>query len=243
MVNAAGIQTPQISSIPMSHVRQVWDNRPLDCRCPHAPSRSQWRITSVLATLSIGDSTLGGEGQPTPRQFRFTQKAGAMEEMSTLKTTLAGSFAPWTSYFFQSFDLPHESCEEAAVRRNKLRAEELKPLILVADDEPLIRSTLVQILKLAGYDAVTAEGGNEAVDCAKNLLPDVFLADVSMPTLNGVEAAKFVRSISPATRIICFSGHAAASDLLDRAREQGYDFEFISKPIRPDALIKVLGKL
>jgi CheY-like chemotaxis protein len=166
-----------------------------------------------------------------------------MEQMLKLKLASATSLGPCLlMYSFQSFDIAHESCEEAAERRDKLQKEEQKPLVLIADDEPLIRSTLVQILKQQGYDAVAAEDGNEAVDCAKNLLPDIFLADVSMPHLNGIEAAKSVRSISPATRIICFSGHASASDLLSTAREQGYDFEFISKPIRPDALLKTLAE-
>jgi CheY-like chemotaxis protein len=166
-----------------------------------------------------------------------------MEQMLKLTMAPATSLGSYLlSYFFQSSDSPHESCEEAAARRNRLQKEERKRLILIADDEPLIRSTLVQILKREGYDAVAAEDGNEAVSCAENLLPDIFLADVSMPHLNGIEAAKLVRSISPATRIICFSGHASTSGLLARARGQGYDFEFISKPIRPDTLIKTLGE-
>jgi YesN/AraC family two-component response regulator len=40
------------------------------------------------------------------------------------------------------------------------------------------------------------DDGNEAVDCVKNLLPDIFLADVSMPRLNWIDATKVVKSTS-----------------------------------------------
>jgi CheY-like chemotaxis protein len=138
----------------------------------------------------------------------------------------------------QSGTWSHLAQDFSDLQRNKLQKEELKPLVLIADDEPLIRSTLVQILKQQGYDTVAADDSNEAVDCVKKLLPDIFLADVSMLRLNWIEAAKFVKSISPVARIISSTGHASASDLLATAQEQGYEFEFISKPIRPDALIE-----
>ena len=113
-----------------------------------------------------------------------------------------------------------------------MQKEELKPLVLNADDEPRIRATLVQILKQQGYETVAVNDGNVAVDCVKELLPDIFLGDVSMPCLNWIEAAKVAKSISLVSRILCFSGYASASDLLAPAQEQGSDFEFISQARR-----------
>lgn len=72
------------------------------------------------------------------------------------------------------------------------------------------------------------------------LSADIFLADVGMSGPNGIEAAKHIRSLCPKTRIICFSGHAATSNLLDVARKQGHEFEFLAEPIKPDVLVKAI---
>jgi DNA-binding NtrC family response regulator len=58
--------------------------------------------------------------------------------------------------------------------------------------------------------------------------------------MNGIEAAKQIREPFPTVRVICFSGHASASKLLAQARGQGHDFEFLAKPVKPDALIDTI---
>jgi CheY-like chemotaxis protein len=133
-----------------------------------------------------------------------------------------------------------EECDRLAQRRRHSHRGEEQPFILVADDEPLIRSTIVEILREEGYDVVGAKDGVEAVACTRRIAPDIFLADVAMPKLNGVEAAKQIKALSPSTRIICFSGHAATSELLEKARKEGYDFECLAKPIKPEALIRAI---
>jgi CheY-like chemotaxis protein len=135
---------------------------------------------------------------------------------------------------------PEESCEEVAARRQRLLQSKKQPLVLVADDELLIRSTIVEILRAEGYDAVGVQDGMAAVECAAKICPDVFLTDVSMPRMNGIDAAKHIRQSFPSTRVICFSGHAATSELLAQARQEGNEFEFLAKPIRPATLIQTI---
>ena len=134
-----------------------------------------------------------------------------------------------------------ETCTEAAERR-ELSRDEQRPLILVADDEALIRQTIVEILRAEGFDAVGVKDGMEAVECASRLKPSVFLADVYMPRLNGIEAAKVIKDLLPRTRIICFSGHASTSGLIQAEREQGNQFEFLAKPIQPELLVKTISR-
>ena len=131
-----------------------------------------------------------------------------------------------------------ETCDEVAERRRSSVGNQL--LILVADDEPLIRKTMVQILRQEGFDAVAVSDGEEAVECALKTQPDIFLADVAMPGMNGIDAAKRIKASLPKTRVICFSGHANAPNLLSQTRGEGYEFEFLSKPIKPQALIRAL---
>jgi CheY-like chemotaxis protein len=136
----------------------------------------------------------------------------------------------------------YETCEDVAERRRAGEKRELPPLILVADDESLIRRTVVAILRSEGYDAVAVMDGAAAIECASKTEPHVFLVDVIMPGMNGIDAAKKVREAFPSVRVICFSGHASSSELIREAQKQGYDFEFLTKPIRPQALIDAIRK-
>ena len=112
--------------------------------------------------------------------------------------------------------------------------------ILVVDDEPLIADTIVQILNRNGFIAQAAYGGSEAIETARNINPQLILSDVLMPHIDGVEAAITIQKFLPATRIVLFSGQAATVEILARARQRGYHFELLAKPLHPTQLIKHL---
>lgn len=117
------------------------------------------------------------------------------------------------------------------------------PLILVADDEPIVASTLVQILKEEGFEAISVSDGAAAVRWARQARPDVVICDVVMPTLNGVEAAKQIRAILPETHVILFSGQAAATGIVERAEVEGHRFQVLAKPIDPEVLLNTIVRL
>ena len=112
--------------------------------------------------------------------------------------------------------------------------------ILVVDDEILIADTIVQILNRNGFVAEAAYGGAEAIECARLTQPDLVLSDVLMPQIDGVEAAIQISQLCPDTRIVLFSGQAATLEILSRARDRGYNFELLAKPMHPTKLIKHL---
>jgi CheY-like chemotaxis protein len=112
--------------------------------------------------------------------------------------------------------------------------------ILVVDDEPLIADTIVQILNRNGFIANAAYGGREAIDAARLSSPELILSDVLMPHVDGVEAAITIQKFLPNTRIVLFSGQAATVEILARARQRGYQFELLAKPLHPTQLIKHL---
>ena len=112
--------------------------------------------------------------------------------------------------------------------------------MLVVDDEPVITETLLDILRHEGFRVAAANDGLEAVNKAAQLHPDIVLADVAMPRLNGVEAAKQILAATPQIRIVLFSGQAETADLLAQARAEGYEFEVLAKPVRPDQLLRTL---
>jgi two-component system nitrate/nitrite response regulator NarL len=94
--------------------------------------------------------------------------------------------------------------------------------VLIADDEPLFIDS-VQAL-LAGDDRVeivgTATNGQDAVDLAVALDPDVTLLDISMPMLDGIEATRRIRERLPDACVLVLTGSSISADV-ERARQAG----------------------
>src|ERR1700674_4142333 len=88
--------------------------------------------------------------------------------------------------------------------------DNVKPLrILIADDHDLLRRGVRALLQThAGWEICgEATTGREAVTKAEELKPDIVILDISMPDLNGVEAARRIRKASPNTEVLVLSMH------------------------------------
>jgi DNA-binding NarL/FixJ family response regulator len=86
----------------------------------------------------------------------------------------------------------------------------MKPLrILVADDHDLMRRGIKTLLQThAGWEICgEAQTGREAVSRTEELKPDIVVLDISMPDLNGIEAARRIRKASPDTEVLILSLH------------------------------------
>jgi len=114
---------------------------------------------------------------------------------------------------------------------------QVRPKVLVADDERVIADTLAIILNQSGFEAKAVYSGEKAVEMARNWMPEMLISDVIMTDLNGIDAAIKIRSLLPSCKILLFSGQAATADLLDRARVQGHEFEILAKPVHPQDLL------
>jgi AmiR/NasT family two-component response regulator len=108
--------------------------------------------------------------------------------------------------------------------------------ILVAEDETLIRMDLVEMLQEAGYEVVAAASdGNEAVQLAEALKPDLSILDVKMPVLDGISAAEKIIPISPVLMLTAFS----QKDLVERARDAGA-MAYVVKPFTINDLVPAI---
>ena len=95
-----------------------------------------------------------------------------------------------------------------------------KPRILLADDHALVLEGFRRILE-GQYELVgTAADGRALVEAAKRLHPDIVILDVSMPMLNGINAAAQIRKLNPAIKIIVVTMHAD-TDYVRSAFEAG----------------------
>ena len=82
--------------------------------------------------------------------------------------------------------------------------------ILLADDHTVVRQGMVKLLEGEGNFKVIGEArdGREAVSKVEQLKPNVVLMDISMPLLNGIEATRQIKRISPQTKVIILSMHS-----------------------------------
>jgi DNA-binding NarL/FixJ family response regulator len=86
--------------------------------------------------------------------------------------------------------------------------------VLIADDHPLFAEALTITLQADSrlHVAGHAHNGQEAIDLASTLRPDVVLMDLNMPVLDGFEATKGVREVSPETRVVVVTASASPGD-------------------------------
>ncbi|HRC40218.1 ANTAR domain-containing response regulator [Nostocoides sp.] len=102
------------------------------------------------------------------------------------------------------------------------------PRIVVAEDEALIRLDLVEMLQEAGYDVVgQASNGEQAVELALDLIPDLVIMDVKMPVMDGLSAADEIgkQRLCPVIMLTAFS----QTELVERARDAGV-MAYVVKP-------------
>jgi DNA-binding NarL/FixJ family response regulator len=94
--------------------------------------------------------------------------------------------------------------------------------VLIADDHDLFAESLSAFLSTEERIAVVgrAANGEEAARLCAELRPDVVLMDISMPVLNGFEAAKLIQSETPGTRVLFLTGSASPADVA-QARDAG----------------------
>jgi CheY-like chemotaxis protein len=128
------------------------------------------------------------------------------------------------------------------VKRHDQSSDKEKHTVLVVDDEPLIADTLAEILNDSGFEAVAVYDGEAALEQAREWCPDAMITDVVMPGMNGIEVAKRVRQMCSHTRVFLLSGQAATTELVDRAKADGYLFELLAKPLHPEVLLKKLSQ-
>ena len=133
------------------------------------------------------------------------------------------------------------SIEGVAVRSDEVK----KQLLLLAEDDPVIRRILGEMLKRSNYNLDMAEDGRKAVEKWENEAYDLILMDIQMPFLDGFAATRAIREREMArgghTLIVAMTAHASKDDE-QRCLDAGMD-AYISKPIDLKASIALIGDL
>ncbi len=110
-------------------------------------------------------------------------------------------------------------------------ADASRPVVLLAEDNPLNRETIVAYLTAKGFDVAVAENGEEAVQQAKAILPAVILMDIQMPVMDGLEATRILKHWpgTAQTPIIALTALAMSGDR-ERCLAAGAD-RYMTKPV------------
>lgn len=106
--------------------------------------------------------------------------------------------------------------------------------VLIADDDPIIRLDLKQMLENLDYEVVAEAGdGQQAIEAARASQPDICILDVKMPVMDGIEAVTTIteEGIAPAILLTAYSDQ----ELIQRAKEAGV-FAYLVKPFKPSDL-------
>jgi DNA-binding response OmpR family regulator len=108
--------------------------------------------------------------------------------------------------------------------------------ILLVEDNAEARESLALALEIQGYEVRQAENGMIAVDMVRNATPDVVIADLLMPLMDGVELARSLRAQhGEQIRLIALTG-LSPQKTLGPSREAGFDF-YVQKPIGGEDLV------
>ena len=110
------------------------------------------------------------------------------------------------------------------------------PLILVVDDYQDAREMYAEYLQFSGFRVAEARNGNEALEQAFALKPDLILMDLSLPGMDGWEATRQLKADERTQNIpvVALTGHALAG-ASDGAKRAGCD-SFVTKPCLPEDL-------
>lgn len=112
--------------------------------------------------------------------------------------------------------------------------------LLIADDHPIVRQGLLAFLQTQPEVEIVGEAvdGEDAVRAVERLLPDIVLIDIVMPKIDGIEAIRRIRDVSPSTRAIVLTSFADDDKIVSavKAGAAGY----LLKDARPQELIEAI---
>jgi DNA-binding NarL/FixJ family response regulator len=111
--------------------------------------------------------------------------------------------------------------------------------VLIVDDHPLTREALAALLGANGFDVVgQAAGGEEAVELAGRMAPDLVVLDLTMPDMTGLEALPRIRERAPSAEVVVLTAAEDDSNLLAAVRGGAAGYLLKSEP--PERIVEFL---
>lgn len=112
--------------------------------------------------------------------------------------------------------------------------EDMKPRILVIDDDPALAEMLTIVLRNEGFDSTVVGDGTQALSAAREFRPDLVLLDLMLPGMNGIDVCRVLRADS-SVPIVMLTAKADTVDVV-LGLESGAD-DYVIKPFKPKELV------
>jgi two-component system response regulator AtoC len=116
-----------------------------------------------------------------------------------------------------------------------------KAKILIVDDEAIVRESLRDWLNDASYQVFTAEDGHQTLEILEKERPDIVIADLVMPGMDGIELMKRAKDMLPDVEVIIITAYGSIPTAISAIREGAYDY--IEKPFCPERVELLIEKL
>lgn len=111
--------------------------------------------------------------------------------------------------------------------------------VLVVDDDRLVADTLALIFEKNGYHSMAAYSADEALECAREFVPNLLLCDVTMPGRDGLALALDVTREFPSCRIIVLTGfYSNLMSVREHANKMSRPMGILTKPCQPAELLR-----
>jgi CheY-like chemotaxis protein len=129
-----------------------------------------------------------------------------------------------------------------ATRSLAEQSSRMRPLVLVVDDDDLLRKILVNVLRSAHYEVESTADATEAMAVLRRRRPDVILMDVQMPDIDGIELTRRLKAAEPyaAIPVIMLTGQGDKGVLAESIAAGANDF--IVKPFDREVLLKKVAR-
>ena len=113
--------------------------------------------------------------------------------------------------------------------------------ILLVDDEPLIRLSMVDALEAVGYDVHAVASGTEGLNVLREKSFDLVITDLRLPGADGLTVLKATKDRSPETEVVMITAHGSVESAVGAMKLGAFDY--ITKPFQMDELLLIVERV
>ena len=113
--------------------------------------------------------------------------------------------------------------------------------ILIVDDEPLMRLSMVDALEAVGHDVQAAATGTEGIDLVRKRLFDLVITDLRLPGADGLTVLKATKETHPQTEVVVITAHGSVETAVGAMKLGAFDY--ITKPFQMDELLLIVERV
>ncbi|MDE1921622.1 MAG: sigma-54-dependent Fis family transcriptional regulator [Candidatus Omnitrophica bacterium] len=113
--------------------------------------------------------------------------------------------------------------------------------ILIVDDEPLIRKSLYEILKIEGFRVQMASAMQEAKELVRKTLFDIVITDLKLADADGIDLLGFIKKNFPATEVIVITGYGTIESAVSAMKQHAFDY--VTKPIHDEEIKLIIARI